>query len=596
MRLVIFVLLGCLVRVASGQNTLLQSNLSSSGGSGSGNTTTQLYSVFGQPAAVLSPVHAQTQAGFMHVNNYTIADVIAPSISVSAIGSITPSSPPAVSATITDNVAVVSATLFYRKISESTWHSVALTGTGNLFSTAILPAWFDAMGMEYYFVAADARANSKRSPASGSYYAYVIPGEQTVTSDRMGFGINTSNYKILAMPFTTSNNSVANLFEELGDWSSAKFRMARYENNSDSFLEYPGFTTLDRGVGYWSLIKTPVTIKISPSTGFIENRSALYTMTLKPGWNMIGNPYPLTINWDDVRTLNNQNALGTIHTYNNGWTPGPTVDAYEGGFVLVSGASNITIKIPFAGQVAEGSRKTQVTPSDAWVVDMSVNQGDNTNTLGGFGMNPLSSTSWDIQDDITPPSIDTTPGLLFGHPEHPYKAFCRDVIPVRDAVAWTFEVSGKTGEQTTLSWNNVPAGKSLRLLDQINLVVIDLQQESVYSFELQPHHGFKVFYGDMPVQPDQLVATAPYPNPVVAGGLASIRVAVPNPSQGFAELQLSDITGAPVLSTKQQVMPGISTLVVHPEENQVHPGFYIYRLHIQTDAGQQVITGKLIVR
>lgn len=596
MRFLLFVVLGCLVRFASGQNTLLQSNLSSAGGSGSTNGTTQLYSVFGQPAAVLSPVHDQTQAGFMHVNNYTIADVIAPVIAATSLGGITPTSPPAVSATITDNVAVVSATLFYRKISEPTWHSVSLAGTGNLYSTTILPAWFDAMGMEYYFVAADARTNSRRSPANGSYYAYVNPGEQTVTSDRMGFGITTSNYKILAMPFTTSNNSVATLFEELGDWSSAKFRMARYDNSSDSFLEYPGFTTLDRGVGYWSLIKTPQTIKISPSTGFTENRSSLYTMTLKPGWNMIGNPYPVPINWDDVRTLNNQAALGSIHTYNNGWTPGPAMDPYEGGFVLVSGSSNITIKIPFAGQVAEGSRKVQSSTPEGWNADLMVNQGDNTNALGGFGMNPMASSGWDSQDDITPPSMDASPELQFVHPEHQYGAFCRDIVPTQEAMAWTFNVSGKSGEETTLSWKNIPAGMSLKLLDEINLVVVDLQEESQYSFVLQPHHEFKIFYGDLPVQADQLVITTPYPNPVAAGNTAAFRLAVPGASKGIAELQVLDITGAVVFSTRYQVLPGISTLLIQPEGNQVQPGFYIYRMHIQTDLEQKVVTGKLMVR
>ncbi len=95
------------------------------------------------------------------IANYTVsnADMTKPQISSIGIDKLTPTDTDTVtvSATITDNVAVANATLYYR-VDSGAWTEVSMTATGNLYSAQI-PAQPAGSTVEYYIRAYDTSGN-----------------------------------------------------------------------------------------------------------------------------------------------------------------------------------------------------------------------------------------------------------------------------------------------------------------------------------------------------------------------------------------------------------------------------------------------------
>lgn len=593
------------------QNKVVQSNFSSSGGSRSENSTQRLYSVIGQPIAISNTNRSQAQAGFMQVVDYVIADAIAPVITYTG-GSqkISKQALPTFATTITDNISVASAKIRYRKISEASWSFSDLTKNGNSYSASIQPTWFDAMGMEYYFEASDATPNTKREPATGSYYAYMTSNEETIPSERIGF-VSTGagkpeDYKIIAMPYVTDNNSVTSLFEEFGPFSNTKWRLARYDNSSDTFQEYPTFTALSRGVGYWVLAKTPIDVKIGPVESPSENRAAINTMTLKPNWNMIGNPYPVSIDWSDVRTLNNNPSIGEIKVYNSGFTNGDLIAPYEGGFVFNNGTSDIIIKIPFVGQTVEGGREQNIFSNDIasneWLVNLSLEQGNSSYRLGGFGMHPQASIESDQFDDYNPPAFLNSLEINFPHPEHRLGNFCRDVVSLKEEAIWSFKAQGEVGKLMTITWNSdlVTNEKQLFLVDEVNLSITDFSASNNYTFRLENDHSFKIYFGEnirKKIQPNLISILAPYPNPVSITETPIFKIGLPDSHSSFTvHIEIINGTGTPIGSFSGSASSGIHEFNLELKSEQINIGLHYYRISISSKFERKVFTGKLIIR
>lgn len=83
------------------------------------------------------------------------ADVTPPTISHTAVTKATDGKSVEVSATITDDVAVESATLYYRKTGETTFSSVTMTKSDDTYSATIPASAVTTDGVEYYISATD---------------------------------------------------------------------------------------------------------------------------------------------------------------------------------------------------------------------------------------------------------------------------------------------------------------------------------------------------------------------------------------------------------------------------------------------------------
>ena len=606
----VLVVLTCPI-IAMAQNTIRFQALSSgASATEASNGTTKLYSAIGQPAARSSTTLTETQAGFLQVSNYVVIDNDAPAITYTTTAQgITQGAASSLTATITDNIKVTAVKLFYRPVSAATFNSVNILGSNNTFSIALQEAWHDAVGMEYYFTAADASGNSDRSPKTGSYYAYLT--NPSVIVPQLTAGPNVTNYHIVAMPYSSEGgDDISKIFGSasgLPVYADTKWRLAAYDNSKSTFIEpATGLTKFERGKGYWFITKTwpQGGLNLGQKAASANNRASLYSITLKPGWNHIGNPYPVPVKWSEVQKLTGNPSVSSIKVYEGGWADGDEIAPFQGGFVKNTGSVDVVVKIPFKGQTAEGGRQQNTAPgsdisAESWRVDLHIFQSAQFNKIGGFGMTPDSRADEDNTDDYNPPGFINSPEVNFYRSDISRLKLAKDMVPTDEKFTWKFKVEGEYEMPTELKWSkDLGSGdQELFLLDEVSLQRINMREQSAYQFTLLSIHGFTIFFGKNisgETGPDQVSVAGPFPNPVVNKNV-TFNLGLPQAKSLFdVNLKIFTATGVTIHSDQKNLGTGIHELNWIADDF-ISGGLFYYRIQVRSVNASKIFTGKIIV-
>jgi len=541
-------------------------------------------------------------------------DVESPSIGISNTNpsTITSGNTPVFSTIITDNVGISSAKIFYRGISQKTFNSALLSasGTAGSYSVQIQTNWYDSLGMEYYFWAVDQSGNETVRPTS-TYFAQLIT---SFNIPSLPSGEEQGSYGIISFPYQlATGNKVTNVYPGVPWNDNTKAAMWLWDptlkDGSGDYSQYGNgnaFETVDPGKGYWAIVSTPASPQLSNVIAPKYNQSNLFSMTLKPRWNQVGNPYPVPISWDEVIAYNqnaNPNAVfSPLNKYDGkGYKEAKELKAFEGGFVKNLGSTDITIQIPFPGQTGNGGRKATIATDisqDNWNIFLHINQNDRTNQLGGFGMHRLAQSGIDRYDNFNPPAFLDIPQVSFTNAEYPGTTFSNDMVNSQDDYTWTFAPGGRIGKSTQLVWNlplTSASSKQLLLLDEELLHVIDMSSVTQYDFVLTSNSRFRIFYGsDVKVTTSRIIAGSPFPNPLTNEGKTTINLALPESGSDYAiNMQIYNGQGGVIGSLNKRLSPGI-----HPLEftlsDSLQEGIYIYKLAVINEKTSSVYTGKIV--
>ncbi len=115
----------------------------------------------------------------VRTESYTITitgDTTAPTITHTPVESATADKEKSIEATITDDVSVESATLYYRKKGDTTYTDITMSVSGDTYTATIPASAMTTDGVEYYITATDG-TNSARSPTTGAHEIEVTEEE-----------------------------------------------------------------------------------------------------------------------------------------------------------------------------------------------------------------------------------------------------------------------------------------------------------------------------------------------------------------------------------------------------------------------------------
>lgn len=131
------------------------------------------------PLLLLAPI--EDIGGYdMTFMNFEVADTTPPVITHTQITTAIKGSPIPISAIITDDTGVASATLFYRIMGEEAWKSASMLLLGDNNYSATIPASnVTIAGVEYYITAMDVASNTAYKPET----APTVPYSITVITD-----------------------------------------------------------------------------------------------------------------------------------------------------------------------------------------------------------------------------------------------------------------------------------------------------------------------------------------------------------------------------------------------------------------------------
>lgn len=523
-------------------------------------------------------------------------------------------SPTTVSISATDNKAVTSVKLFYRKLSESTFKELALApGSGTTWTGQVLNSMVDDMGLEYYVEALDAAGNKSRSPqAASEYHTSAIQFTLTNAPKINLTGEGTlESWRIVSVPFELENNNfqIADVFESFGAAGQNSWRIIRYSKTgtTEKWLEYPEFSTLDRGKGYFINSIGAKEVVLENATSPEYDRSNLFEMALVAGWNQIGNPYTVAINWEDVRSFNNvESNVGSLKQFTNGqYTNGNAMQVGQGGFVNVQ--TPITISIPMPGQTS-GSRKSQPAFSNElssthWLVPIVLEQQNIRNEFAGVGMHPEALNTFDAFDDFNAPRFFDFAEINFQHPEHFQGRFARDIVMPATKYTWSFTVDSNLEGPAALQWDNSSFGDSemdLILVNETTLQVIDMRLENKYSFDPAESKKFKIYFGEgvkNEISAQEFTVGSVYPNPTSA----ETRIRFSLPQKGgenqWVQVLAKDTLGKELGTVSSgNFTDGYHELSFDASHWQTTDGLLLMTVCVSNDLGKSVKQVKVMVK
>ena len=179
---------------------------------------------------------------------------------------------------------------YFRKITSSSYTPTTITSVGTNYKATIEAAMFDEIGLEFYFKITDAIGDTRETTKNFVYLALPTAGQNIPFSKSGG---TKESYELFSIPYQLADNSIANIFEELGAPNKAKYWLLRYQGGKN--VDYgDGLTKIELGKGYWFNSKENVSINFSGGTVSQNNQSTDFILRLESGWNQIGNPFTLS--------------------------------------------------------------------------------------------------------------------------------------------------------------------------------------------------------------------------------------------------------------------------------------------------------------
>lgn len=444
-----------------------------------------------------------------------------------------------VSFTVDNAANVKSAVLKIRGISgpPSAEEEIGVTPAGNTYEVTVPATQLtDPVGVEYSAAIVD-QADVVISGNRTKAFLRYPSGSAEQALPGLSFGNQVSNYQIIAVPLNLGSPGVTSVFSALGEYNRKLWRLFDYSNGT---REYPAFSTIVPGKGYWLIVRNATTINPGEGTTVQVNSNDVFEISLVTGWNLIGNPFNFSVSWPEILTFNdNPEGVGALKGFAGGvLSEIDVLPRYRGGFVF--SASAVTLQIPALRNTTLGGRiggdidVNSPLDSDHWQVPLFLSDGNLGNALGGIGMHPEASVMGkDRFDEVSvplPEGLDLFE-MRFPHPEFP-AFFNREVVPPTAEYTWQFEIKGSSGVgKLKMTWKNDFFGnneKALVLFDPASLETVDMRQAT--SYVLSPNsQKLQILYGSAEYirtsLEDQLPWLGkPYPNPATEAVTIPFRV------------------------------------------------------------------------
>jgi hypothetical protein len=172
-----------------------------------------------------------------------------------------------------------------------------------------------------------------------SIYQSTVPVNHTLTFSDPG---SISSYRMVGLP-GNGNLHLSQLIPGIPnkDWT------AFHDNGqTTNYLhEYDGSTifTFKPGTGFWLLSKNGISIQNQVESVSL-NTDNTFSIPLHTGWNIISNPFDLTVPWDDVKEIND--ITESIWGFEGRYSTSEVLEPYNG-YYFFNHAGDVSLKIPY---------------------------------------------------------------------------------------------------------------------------------------------------------------------------------------------------------------------------------------------------------
>ena len=360
------------------------------------------------------------------------------------------------------------------------------------------------------------------------------------------FSLPAEKWKMISIPFTlddASPNTV--LVDDLGEQNDTVWKLYRWNTTNGSYDKYPYVGNFSPGKAFWIISKDVKTIDTGPGTDV--TRQTDFVISLPSGWSQIGNPFPFSVSWNEVRVRRNAEVVSILEAQTRGWVrdkiwywdgqsylvyqaPSGTIDPYEGYWAKALFDCELLLP-PDEAQGAKVSGQTVESKEEFLQLKAKVGElEDNYNFLG---FSEAAKDTYDRLDVEEPPPISSYISLFFPHPEWGKNKgdYTQDIRAGISQTGlkqvWDFQVkTDQINQKIIVEWENTsafPEDIHLYLTDSFWNVLANMREECFYGFaSTSSLESFKIIATSeaLPLPEDlDLIEVYSYPNPAHGKGV-----------------------------------------------------------------------------
>lgn len=436
--------------------------------------------------------------------------------------------PVALSVEVSGGTDPKTATLHYRKLtasSFSTQPAVLRSGSTTIFESTITPDMADELGVEFYFSASDAASTTDESDIHYFIYQSIdVSSNQVIPFAGNAFNGKSSTYQMFSVPYVLADKDIADLFDPaLNGYSNTRWRLFHFVPDAaeGKLTEYPDeLKRIDLGLGYWfNTTEKDFQIKLGDAQVQNVTPASVFTLTLQPGWNQIGDPYPFNIDWGAVQAANPGAGLNSLWLFENGsYLRKSVLAVWKGAFVFSDNGG--IVSFPLTAKTSEAGRNDSGpvlnAPAGEWLLPMTIEAGGIRSSLGA-GMHTEAKPGKDAYDEIAVPRLFDYLEMSTFHPEFFAPRFATDVVPPSGEHTWEYTLATNIDAgRAVITWDVshiTDLAASILLLDVAHQVIVNMKTVGRYEFEMARGQQFKVILRDGEFHPGLTELGNAYPNP-----------------------------------------------------------------------------------
>ena len=364
--------------------------------------------------------------------------------------------------------------------------------------------------------------------------------------------------------------------------------------------------------GYFLIMRDNASVKFGGKVAEMKEVDGYlaHEIELQTGWNLIGNPFPVEIDWsnirnhplnDDIRDQLDDNLEILSNSDGGDYVQTVQLKGFHGAFVNYSGSQSGSLYISPSILQSTNNSRIQTEKNKGWQLPVIIEQDNFFSSRGGIGMHPEATESKDWYDVLQVPKIAGQTEFVVYHQDYPMN---RSIVPEQPSYHWLAElIGGKAGETVRLSWDisEIPASvPGLFIWDELNSRLIDMKQNAQSHFQL-PENGklpLQIYYGMAEdvfsaLNIRNINAGKPYPNPVKNMFMLPVSIPVGKQLQADNLLILYNNHGQQVAQYNfENLMPGYHELEFSLPEG-LADGLYHYQLSI-AGSESKMMTGRII--
>ncbi len=484
-------------------------------------------------------------------------------------------------------------TLFYRNIGKLNYTSVPLQGSGTEYTATIPQDAVLLRGLEYYIVMTDTRATytyPPTNPASNPVQLGI-----TIDSHTPPITLPKAGYKMISFPCDMYETTIAEMFEDdYGEYDNTNWRLFYYHPMNDSLLyqEYPFDEEffIYPGMAFWLINKDGKTFDIDNASTLMYGDQ--FTISLMPGWNMVGNPFDFPVYIDDIETLDSiEDPVaynGTEYVYRQ-----QILQPWEGYFVYNPENTYVQATIPAieAGQLPKANDPMQVANNEVAIqFTAKIKDSNIQDTQNFIGLLNDATDNKDKNDFSEAPPVAGDLQLYIADDERSWAGNFKSIS--NEGQQWQIVLKANSRKSITLGWQQsgtLPDKQKLYIFDQTTQAPLKAENgEYTLSSGLKGERRFKVILGTeayalnnsdgIPLVPVDYELKQNYPNPFNPETVIPFQLSV----KSNVKIEVFNILGHKIKTLHNSTLSTGSHQVTwdgsNDAGNSVAAGMYFYRI------------------